>query len=205
MVDKIDFKKAIDSYHARHQEFRILQVPAMHYLMIDGQGDPNFTQTYTQALETIYPVAYKLKFASKQNGQDYVVPPLEGLWRADNMDSFTTQRDKSKWSWTLMLMVPDWLNIDDVYLAVEAAKSTRDLPRIENLRFESLEEGQCVQTLHIGAYDDEGPVIRQMHENLIERGGLRLSGKHHEIYLGDPRRAAPEKLRTILRQPVESL
>lgn len=205
MAEKIDFKKATGSYRAKHGEFRILQVPAMRYLMIDGQGDPNLERTYTEALETIYPVAYKLKFASKQNGQDYVVPPLEGLWWADDMTSFTTERDKSKWSWTLMLMVPEWLNADDVQAAVEAAKSGRDLPSIERMRFELLDEGQCVQTLHLGAYDEEGPVLRKMHENFIVGHGLRLTGKHHEIYLGDPRKVAPDKLRTILRQPVESL
>ncbi|QIV88595.1 GyrI-like domain-containing protein [Glutamicibacter mishrai] len=205
MAEKIDFKKVLDGYRARPSEFRLLRMPATRYLMIDGHGDPNLAPSYTQALETIYPVAYKLKFSSKQNGRDYVVPPLEGLWWADNMESFTTQRDKSQWYWTLMLMVPDWITAEEVQAAVLAAVSKRRLPSIDKMRLEELDEGECVQTLHLGAYDDEGPVLEQMHKDFILGQGLRLSGKHHEIYLGDPRKVAPERLRTILRQPVASL
>lgn len=205
MAEKIDFKKVLDGYRARPSEFRLLRMPATRYLMIDGRGDPNLAPSYTQALETIYPVAYKLKFSSKQNGRDYVVPPLEGLWWADNMESFTTQRDKSQWYWTLMLMVPDWITAEEVQAAVLAAVSKRRLPSIDKMRLEELDEGECVQTLHLGAYDDEGPVLEQMHKDFILGHGLRLSGKHHEIYLGDPRKVAPERLRTILRQPVASL
>jgi len=202
---KVDFKRVNDGYRAKHGEFRILRLPVMQYLMIDGQGDPNIVPAYTQALETIYPVAYKLKFASKNDGRDYVVPPLEGLWWAEDMASFTTRRDKNKWSWTLMLMVPNWHNAQDVENAIQVAQSKRNLPCADQLRFDTLDEGQSVQTLHLGAYDDEGPLLEQMHEEFIPGHGLQPTGKHHEIYLGDPRKVVSSKLRTILRQPVISL
>lgn len=122
MTDKIDFKKTLDAYQAQRGRFRIVDVPDMQYLMIDGHGDPNISPTYAEAIEALYPVAYKLKFASKQDlSRDYVVPPLEGLWWAKDMDSFTTARDKSRWDWTMMLMVPDWIDQAMFATAVEHA------------------------------------------------------------------------------------
>lgn len=105
MTDKIDFKKTLDTYRAQQGKFRLVEVPVLQYLMIDGHGDPNTSPMYAQALEALYPVAYKMKFASKRDlSRDYVVPPLEGLWWADDMDAFTSARDKSRWDWTMMLM-----------------------------------------------------------------------------------------------------
>ncbi|MFC3371958.1 GyrI-like domain-containing protein [Glutamicibacter protophormiae] len=199
LVDKIDFKKT-DSYRAP-KSFQFVEVPQMQYLMIDGHGDPNTAQTYQDALQTLYPVAYKLKFSSKQAGRDYVVPPLEGLWWAERMDSFTSARDKSQWDWTMMLMVPDWLGPEDVAKALGAAQNSADLPAGDKIRLGNLSEGRCLQVLHIGSYDDEAPVLARMHQYIKDQG-LDLTGKHHEIYLSDPRRVQPEKLRTILRQPV---
>lgn len=202
MTDAVDFKRTLTSYRARSGVFDEVEVPELRYLMIDGQGDPNTSPEYTAALEALYPVAYKLKFASRRElGRDYVVPPLEGLWWSDDMASFTTARDKSRWRWTLMLMVPDWLGRDAFDGAVAAASGKGAPERIGDVRFESLGEGRCVQTLHLGSYDDEGPVLEAMHAH-IAASGLRMTGRHHEIYLSDPRRTAPEKLRTILRQPV---
>ena len=115
MAEKIDFKKSLDSYQARKGTFRLLEVAEQHYLMVDGHGDPNASPGFAEAIETLYPVAYGLKFASKNDlGRDYVVPPLEGLWWAEDMASFTTARDKTRWSWTLMLLVPEWLGAADV-------------------------------------------------------------------------------------------
>lgn len=172
--------------------------------MVDGHGDPNTAQEYADALAALYPVAYKLKFASKQElGQDYVVPPLEALWWASDMEAFTSARDKAQWDWTLMLMVPDWITPQmlDAALAKAAAK---DRPvSLEKLRDELLVEGTSVQTLHLGPYDDESATLSELHHDFIPSHGLRMTGKHHEIYLSDPRRVIPSKLRTILRQPVE--
>lgn len=201
--DKVDFKKTLDSYTAKKGRFRILDVPEMAYLMIDGHGDPNVSPEYGASIETLYPVAYTLKFASKNElGRDYVVPPLEGLWWADDMDSFTSARDKSQWDWTLMLMVPDWIDHDMFTEAVEQTRAKSSPPRLDDLRLESLAEGRCVQTLHVGSFDDEAPVLAAMHDEFIPSHGLQMVAKHHEIYLSDFRRTAPEKRRTILRQPV---
>lgn len=203
MPEKIDFKKTLDSYRARQNEFRIVDVPEMQYLMIDGHGDPNTSPAFGAAIETLYPVAYKLKFSSKRDlGRDYVVPPLEGLWWADDMDSFTVARDKSRWDWTLMLMVPDWIGEAMFSAALDEVRDRAAPARLDDVRLESLVEGLCVQTLHVGSFDDEAPVLARMHDEVIPGRGLRMTGKHHEIYLSDFRKVAPEKRRTILRQPV---
>ena len=203
MTDKIDFAKTLDSYQAKRGEFRIVDVPEMQYLMIDGHGDPNTSPAYAEALAALYPVAYKLKFASKRSlGRDYVVPPLEGLWWADDMASFTTSRDKGRWDWTMMLMVPDWIDRAAFEAAVEQSGGKAPPTRLNDVRLQRLAEGRCVQTLHIGSFDAETDVLAQMHDTFFPDHGLRMDGKHHEIYFSDFRRVAPEKLRTILRQPV---
>lgn len=199
-MDKVDPKKDIPSYRARSGVFEIVDVPPMRYLMIDGDGDPNTAESYRASLQTLYPVAYKLKFLSKRElGRDYVVPPLEALWWADDMTSFTTAREKARWRWTVMILVPEWISDD---LVERAHRQAADAPLIADLRTETLVEGRCVQTLHIGSYDDEAPVLARMHEEFIPGQGLRMTGRHHEIYLSDPRRTDPVKLRTVLRQPV---
>jgi hypothetical protein len=199
---KTDFSKELDSYRARHGEIRLLEVPPLRYLAVDGRGDPNGAPAYTEALGVLYPLAYALKFASKDGlGRDYVVPPLEGLWWAEDMAAFT-RRDKSAWSWTLMLMTPDWLTADHVAAARDVvAARKRGLPT-ERVRAEVLDEGLCVQTLHVGSFDDEGPVLADLHDRFIPEHDLVMTGRHHEIYLSDPRRTVPSRLRTILRQPV---
>lgn len=202
-VEKIDFKKTLDAYRAKLGEFRTVEIPEMQYLMVDGHGDPNRDPAYTAALEALYPVAYKLKSTSKQAlGRDYVVPPLEGLWWADDMASFTGSRDKSQWDWIMMLMVPEWIDADLFEQAVDRAAAKNPPKRLADIRFEPLAEGLCVQTLHVGSFDAEGPVLERMHEEFVPENGLRLAGRHHEIYFGDFRKTAPEKLRTLLRQPV---
>lgn len=206
MPEKYDVKKT-DAYRARRGQFRVLEVPPARYLMIDGRGDPNTDPSYLAAIAALYPVAYTLKFASRNDhGRDYVVPPLEGLWWAGDMASFTDARDKSVWNWTLMLQVPGWLGEQDTTAAAEKVRRRKTAPeRLDDLRTGVLDEGLCVQTLHVGPYDAEGPVLAEMHHEFIPAHGLEMTGRHHEIYLGDPRRAAPEKLRTILRQPVRTV
>lgn len=205
MTEKIDFKKTLDAYKAKRGEFRIVDLPTMQYLMVDGQGDPNTSTEYAQALEALYPVAYKMKFISKRElERDYVVPPLEGLWWADDMSAFTSARDKFKWYWTMMIMAPEWIEAEVFENAREQAGAKNPPERLGDVRLETFAEGRCVQTLHVGSYDDEGPVLEQMHQEFIPAHDLQLSGKHHEVYFSDPRKTAPEKLRTLLRQPVLS-
>lgn len=203
MTSKTDFKKVLDAYQAQRSRFRLVDVPDMQYLMIDGHGDPNTSPAFAEAVEALYPVAYKLKFASKRDlGRDYVVPPLEGLWWAEDMSSFTAARDKSRWNWTLMLMVPDWISQAMFITAVEHARAKNQPARLDDVRLETLAEGRCVQTLHVGSFDDEADLLWQLHHEFIPDQGFRMVGTHHEIYLSDFRRVAPEKQRTILRQPV---
>ena len=203
MAEKIDFKKTLDAYRATRGEFRIVDVPDMWYLMIDGVGDPNTSPAFADAIESLYPVAFTLKFASKRElGRDYVVPPLEGLWWSEDMASFTSARDKSHWNWTLMVMVPEWIERDLVAAALDRVAATSTPVRRGDVRLEPLAEGRCVQTLHVGSFDDEADVLAELHDEFVPGNGLRMVGKHHEIYLSDFRRTAPEKLRTILRQPV---
>lgn len=200
---KVDFKKTLDAYSARHNIFRTLVVPPLTYLMLDGHGDPNAAPEYAEAIGALYPVAYAVKFASKNDlERDYVVPPLEALWWAENMNSFTTERDKSEWSWTAMIMVPDWIDRPMFETAVATAASKSNSDASSRVRLETLDEGLCVQTLHIGSYDDETSVLDELHHRYIPSSGLTMTGRHHEIYLSDPRRVEPAKLRTILRQPV---
>lgn len=203
---KVDFKKSLDSYRARPGEFSIVDVPPLRYLMIDGHGDPNTAPAYADALAAIYPVAYALKFASRSElGRDYVVPPLEALWWAEDMNAFTSARDMSAWDWTVMLMVPEWITSQmfDVAVARTAAKGRPT--GLDQLRLEMLNEGLSVQTLHIGPYDAEAETLAELHHRFIPVHGLKMTGKHHEIYLSDPRRVEPARLRTILRQPVEAV
>lgn len=201
---KVDFTKSYDSYAARHGEFRVLDVPAMQYLMVDGHGDPNTSAEYAEALAALYPVAYTLKFASKRDlERDYVVPPLEALWWAADLAAFTSARDKSQWDWTAMIMAPDWITDELFHDAISSATRRNLSASLGKVRLETLEEGRCVQTLHLGSYDDEAGVLATMHDHFIPGAGLRMRGRHHEIYLNDARRVEPAKLRTILRQPVE--
>ncbi len=202
-VHKVDLKTSLDSFRAKRGEFRQVVVPPLRYLMVDGHGDPNTAGEYAAALKALYPLAYTIKFASKRElGRDYVVPPLEALWWAADMDVFTTARDKSRWSWTVMIMLPDWITsamCDDAAATTAAKHPTIGLDRV---RREELDEGRCLQVLHVGSYDDETDVLAALHHDVIPRAGLRMRGKHHEIYLSDPRRVEASKLRTILRQPV---
>jgi hypothetical protein len=200
---KVDVKSSYDSYRARSGEFRVIDVPPMQYLMVDGHGDPNTSADYADALAALYPVAYALKFASKRVGRDYVVPPLEALWWAADMTAFTSARDKSQWSWTAMIMTPDWITAQAFADAVTVVTAKGRPAALGRMRLETLEEGRCVQTLHTGPYDDEAEVLAHMHDHVIPDAGLRMRGRHHEIYLSDARRVEPARLRTILRQPVE--
>ena len=203
-ASKADLKKELGTYDARRGRFDIVTVPPLRYLMIDGHGDPNTAEQYRDALQTIYPVAYAVKFLSKRTlDRDYTVMPLEALWWADDMDAFTSARDKSQWNWTVLNLVPEWITDEHVSDARAAVSRKGGAPLLDALRAETLDEGLCVQTLHVGSYDDEAGVLDALHHTFIPESGLRMTGRHHEIYLSDARRTAPEQLRTILRQPVE--
>lgn len=201
-MEKIDLKKTLKPlYTAPAGRFATVDVPSMRFARVDGEGDPNTAPAYREAVEWLYGVSYAMKFASKTTlGKDYVVPPLEGLWWADDPRSFVT-REKVRWRWTMMILVPDFVTEEMFEQAVAKTGSKRgDFP--PSLRVEAYAEGLSLQTLHVGTYDDEGPVLARLHDEVMPEMSMTFNGPHHEIYLSDPRRTEPAKLKTILRQPV---
>jgi hypothetical protein len=203
-MDKIDYKKELKTlYNPPSKEVIMVDVPAFNFLMIDGVGDPNTSQDYREAVEALFAVSYALKFMIKKGKAafDYWVLPLEGLWWADDMNSFTSG-NKDAWKWIAMIMQPQLVTAALVKEAIEQTKKKKNLPALTKLRFESFREGTAAQTMHLGPYAEEKPTIEKIH-SFIRANGSELSGKHHEIYLSDPRKSAPEKLKTIIRQPMK--
>ena len=203
-MDKIDYKKKLkDFYGAKIGKPDVVQVPKMNFIMIDGKGDPNTSQEYIDAIQTLYPVAYTIKFTSKiKNGKDFGVMPLEGLWWTENMADFSP-KNKSNWLWTAMIMQPDVVTLDIYNQAVKQLREKKSPRALDKLRFASYDEGRAAQVMYNGPYSDEGPTIIGPHKFIEEQDGAvdENNKHHHEIYLGDPRRTAPEKLKTIIRQP----
>ena len=187
-------------YTASSKTAALVEVPALSYLMIDGRGDPNAAPEYQQAIEALYALSYTLKFHFKRSAQaiDYPVMALEGLWSVVNLRDLA---NRDKWEWTMMIMQPEWVTRDLVSeMGVQVARK-KPLAALTKVRLEEFEEGLAAQILHIGPYATEWPTIERLHR-YVHDNGYELHGKHHEIYLSDPRRAAPEKLKTILRHPV---
>ena len=206
MADKIDLKRELKPYFTGSKKtWEEITLPSYSYLMIDGKGAPGGDE-YVAALEALYPAAYATKFHSKiALGRDYGVPPLEGLWWADDFSAYVQAGRREEWQWTLMIMLPDWIasdHLETVKAAQAKKKPDLDLSRV---RMEVLEEGLCMQHFHVGPFSEEGPKLDDLHNTLMPEKGLTFNGQHHEIYLSDPRRTAPEKLRTVLRQPVKKV
>ena len=204
-LKKIDLKKELkDLYNPSAKEVAIVDVPKMDFLMIDGSGDPNISQEYKDAAEALFSLSYTLKFMVKKTEEvDYAVMPLEGLWWVDDMSKFSV-KNKDEWKWRSMIMQPEQVTEDSVAKAIEELKKKKRLPALAKIRFEGFHEGKSAQIMYIGPFSDEGPTIQSIHEFIRKKEGT-LEGKHHEIYLGDPRRVAPEKMKTIIRQPMKLL
>lgn len=201
MMTKVDFKKLhSDLYRPSVKKIEVVEVPEFNFVKVNGAGPPG-NDAYADACAWLFSTSYGLKFLSKNTlAKDYVVMPLEGLWWADDFTAYADNR-RDEWLWTLMIMQPDWITQDMFQSCLEkAAQKLGDMPA--SLRFETYNEGLSVQTLHLGPFADEAPTIARMHDQFIPENGLVLTGHHHEIYLSDPRKTAPEKLRTVLRQPV---
>lgn len=202
-MEKIDYKKELkDLYKSSAKKVDILSVPEMNFIMIDGAGDPNTSQKFQEAVEALFSISYTLKFMVKKGdlGIDYGVLPLEGLWWTDDMSQFNIE-NKDNWKWTLMIMQPEYATRELFHEAVEQVKRKKNLPALPEVRFEAFSEGKAAQIMHIGPFSEEGPTVEKVH-NIIKESGFNLAGKHHEIYLSDIRKAAPEKWKTIIRQPV---
>lgn len=198
----IDLKKSLKPFYtASASKPAIIDVPALKTLMVDGTGDPN-GPAFQEAVGSLYSVAYTLKFTfKKEKAIDYPVMALEGLWCADDPSVFVNGK-RDEWKWTIFIVLPDVVTRKDVAEAVAAVKKKAKFPRFPEVRFEKFAEGQAAQVMHIGPYAAEGPTIERLHKFIADEG-YRLRGRHHEIYFGDPRRSAPEKLKTLIRQPVE--
>jgi hypothetical protein len=196
-----DPQKQLTALYKATSAVAIVDVPAMNFLMVDGVGDPNTSHDFSAAIETLYGVAYTLKFTAKRAAKpvDFKVMPLEGLWWADDMRAFASG-NRETWHWTLMIAQPSFISAARVAAAIEAVGRKKPHLALNLVRFGAFEEGRAVQLLHIGPYDTETANIRRLHD-FIAAHGATLSGKHHEIYLSDARRTAPDKLRTIIRQP----
>lgn len=203
MNEKIDLTKNQKAlYFPSAKAPELVEVPSMAYLMLDGSGPPG-SPVYQAIVSALYSLSYTLKFAvKKQQGIDYGVLPLEGQWWApDGQDFRMDVRDN--WQWTMMIRQPEWVTAE----LIEAArakvidKGGDAAAEAAKARLEVLDEGLAAQILHIGPYSAEPPVIQRLHAFVTEQG-YRLRGKHHEIYMGDPNRTAPEKLKTVLRHPV---
>ncbi len=202
-MKKIDLKKEHAGLYAVSAKAPVIvEVPALNYLLIDGKGDPNTSLDYQAAVEALFSVSYTLKFMVKKGKEaiDYGVMPLEGLWWVEDMTKFDIYK-KGDWLWTAMILQPEFITLQMVEAAVTAVKNKKNLPALGKIRFESYTEGKAGQILHIGPFSEEGPTIQRLH-HFIEEQGYHLQGKHHEIYLSDIRKAAPEKWKTIIRQPV---
>ena len=201
-MSKVDLKKELKQlYKPSAQEVSVVDVPRLNYLMIDGRGDPNTSQEYAAAIEALYSLAYALKFKIKKGkaGIDYGVMPLEGLWWIADESQFNVN-NKEAWNWTMMIMQPKYVTADLFAEALPETEKKKQLATLARIRFESYNEGSAAQIIHVGPYADEGPTIAKLHD-FINQHGHRARGKHHEIYLGDPRKTAPAKLQTIIRQP----
>lgn len=202
-MQKIDLKKELKHlYSPSAKDVMIVDIPEMNFLMVDGEGDPNTAQAFKEAVEALYGVSFTLKFMiKKEQAIDYTVMPLEGLWWTDDMTQFSME-NRDIWKWTVMIMQPEYVRADLLERAMEAVGKKKNPPALSKIRFESFHEGLSAQIMHIGPYAAEEPTIEKLHRAIREKGHV-LTGKHHEIYLSDPRKAAPEKMKTVIRQPVK--
>ena len=202
-MDKIDLKKEMKHlYQPSAKEVVQVDVPTTNFLMVEGEGDPNTSQTYSDAIEVLYAVSYTVKFMIKKGtlAIDYGIMPLEGLWWTDDMSSFTTA-DKSGWKWIMMIAQPTFVTREIIELAIAEVKKKKNPTAVSKIRLESFSEGKCAQIMHIGPFTEEGPTVEKVHQFIDSRS--QRVGKHHEIYLSDIRKADPSKWKTIIRQPMK--
>jgi hypothetical protein len=202
-MDKLDLRKDLKHlYQPSATKIASVDVPSMNFLMVDGQGDPNTSVDYANAITVLFSVSYTLKFMLKKAGVvDYSVMPLEGLWWAEDMSAFT-QGDKSNWLWTAMIMQPSFVTASMVEEAIEDVRVKKAPDGLNTIRFEAFSEGPSAQVMYVGPYADEGPTIERIHAFIASLGKER-TGKHHEIYMNDFRRTDPSKLKTVIRQPMK--
>jgi hypothetical protein len=200
-LEEVDFKKEFGKYYfPKTGEISVVDIPAMNFAMVDGRGDPNTVPAYRDAIEALYGVSYTAKFTLKfERVADYRVGPLESLWWSSKARAFSLG-SREGWKWTAMIMQPDVVSTRAFRDAVARVREKRNPAALSKVRLERFREGRSAQTMYFGPYAKEAPTIERLHAFIRARKG-RLRGKHHEIYLSDPRRTAPERLKTVIRQP----
>jgi len=206
MNKRVDYKKIFKEYYSQSQKkISVQNVPSFNYLMIDGLGNPNTSKEYQDAVEALFSLSYSIKFMIKKNegNIDFGVMPLEGLWWTDDMNSFSTD-NKDIWKWTAMIMQPDIVTKEHVERAIEEVAKKKKISSLSKVVYKEYEERLVAQIMHIGPYVDEASTVERLHNFIVEEG-YELAGRHHEIYLTDSRKCTPEKMRTILRQPIQRI
>ncbi len=202
-MPKFDYKKDLkELYFPPAKNPVLVDVPEMNFVMVDGTGNPNDSQQFQEAIEVLYGLSYTAKFSLKKRGstEEYVVPALEGLWWSPGGDALDPEA-KDEWLWTVMIMQPPAVTFEVIAAATDELRKKKNPAALDRARFEAFAEGLSAQIMHIGPYSEERENIEKLHAFIAE-SGYKLRGKHHEIYMGDPRRTAPEKLKTVIRQPV---
>jgi hypothetical protein len=203
-MKKIDFKKELkEFYNPSSKLVSLINVPKRNFIMADGDGNPNTSKRFQECIEALFSVSYNLKFMIKKGNLqiDYGVMPLEGLWWCDDMKEFSTN-NKEIWKWTIMIMQPDFITESMFEEAIRVVEKKKGITIINDLSFAPFTEGESIQMMHIGPFSTEADTLEKMN-TLILTDRLIRSGKHHEIYLNDFRKISPEKMKTVLRQPVK--
>jgi len=197
----IDLKRVYREHYSAGPDPALVEVPPRPFLMIDGRGDPNTGKEYRDAVRALYPLAYGIRKELKdRTGDAYTVMPLEGLWWVPDMAHFSVE-NKSDWLWTIMICQPELVTEEFLRDIAPVVIEKKRLASGRLVRLEHYDEGAAAQILHVGPYSAEAPTIERLHQ-FIATEGLQRRGKHHEIYLNDPRKVAPGSVRTIIRQPV---
>ena len=203
---KLDFKKEFKHlYSPPAKEPVLVDVPDFSYIMIDGRGYPGTSKDFQAKIEVLYNLAYTIKFMLKFNKErpfDFVVPPLSGFYCADDPTCFMDESRRDEWEWTLGIPMPDRVKEADLEKARAAVKEKKNPVFLDKAYLKTHHEGPCAQIMHVGPYSEEAPTIRKLHVFFQDKG-YTFNGWHHEIYLGDPRRTKPEKLKTVIRQPIK--
>jgi hypothetical protein len=200
-MEKIDLKKQFKAAYKATTKPSILKIPPMKALMIDGMGDPKTSPEFRQDIEALYGLSYTMKFTlKKEQGLDWTVMGMECLWWADDPTAFPEKRYE-EWKYTILVVQPDFVTPKHLRRFAAELEEKKGSPMFRKVRLGTLREGLCAQVLHVGPYQEAPKTIVMLHE-FIEAQGKTACGKHHEIYLNDPRRVAPEKLKTIMREPV---
>lgn len=202
-MEKIDMKKTLKECYTGKSSVKFVEVPKIKYITYTGKGNPNTSEEFKSSMEVLYGMAYTMKFQFKKEERDFVVMPLEGQWWTDIPEDFSLD-NRDIWNWKVMIALPDYVTDEAFEKSREILKKKKDPIGLEKAKLEEVEDGLSAQFLYKGPYRDEAPYIKEMHE-YIESQGYRLRDRHREIYLNSPQRVSEDKLKTIIRHPIEKM